>query len=132
VAELRTERRPLILVVENEEVVCSVCRSILERHRFRVECAEGGEQCLAFYRDNAADIDLVLCDLQTIGGVGLIKTIRSLDESARVVLMTMSGCKIKEVVSEEIAQTCILLNKPFTSNRLVQAIDDGLMLERPD
>ncbi len=128
---LRTERRPLILVVENEEIVCSVCRSILERHRFRVVCAENSEQCLAFYRDNAAEIDLVLCDhsLPTIGRPGLIRSIRSFNKSARIVLMMMNGCDIEEVVPEDLTQTCILLNKPFTCDRLIQAVEDGLMLE---
>ncbi len=127
---LHTERRSLILVVESEESVCSVCRSILERHRFLVVCAANAEQGLAFYRDNAPEIDLVLCDhsLPTIGGPKLIRRIRSLDKSARIVLM-MSGYDIEEVVPEDLKKTCILLNKPFTSDRLVRAVEDGLMLK---
>ena len=102
--------------MENEESVCSVCRSILERHRFLVVCAANGEQGLAFYRDNAPEIDLVLCDhsLPTMGGPKLIRRVRSLDESARIVLMMMSSYDIEEVVPEDLAKTCILLNKPFT------------------
>jgi len=117
----------LILVIDDEDLIRSVCRSALERNGFRVLCAEDGERGVAAYRDNAAAIQLVLCDLSMpkFGGPELVRRIWSLNPWARIVLM--SGYDVEALVPEDLRKTCILLSKPFTSERLIQAVEKGLL-----
>jgi DNA-binding NtrC family response regulator len=116
---------PLILVIENEDLIRSMCRLVLERNRFRVICAEDGARGLACYRDRLAEIDLVLCDLRMpeMSGPEVVREIRALNHSARIIVMT--GYDVVDVVSGDLDR-CRFLNKPFTSDRLIRAVEDAL------
>lgn len=54
---------PVVLVVEDDDLVRIMLRLGLERHGFRVSMATDGAEALEMYRENMAVIDVVLLDV---------------------------------------------------------------------
>jgi nitrogen-specific signal transduction histidine kinase/CheY-like chemotaxis protein len=77
-----------ILVVDDEEMVRKLARTILERYGFQVMVAEDGERALAVYREHAEEIDLVLLDFTMPGLTGLqvLREMRQINPLARVIV----------------------------------------------
>ncbi|HJS74550.1 MAG TPA: response regulator, partial [Vicinamibacteria bacterium] len=77
-----------LLVADDEPLVRSVARVLLESAGFEVVEATNGMDAVAVYRERAAEIRAVLLDLTMpgLGGVEALKLIRELDPGARVIL----------------------------------------------
>jgi two-component system cell cycle sensor histidine kinase/response regulator CckA len=114
--------RPLILIIDDQESVRSVCRSALALHGFDVLCARDGEEGTHLFYRNADEIALVLCDLTMpkLDGAETVRTLRSVNPMSRIILM--SGYNTNHAVPRDLRATCGLLNKPFTSGELIDAI----------
>jgi DNA-binding NtrC family response regulator len=114
--------RPLILSIDDQESVRSVCRSALALHGFDVLCAKDGEEGTNLFYRNADGIALVLCDLTMpkLDGAETVRTVRSVNPGSRIILM--SGYNTNQAVPRDLRATCGLLNKPFTSRELMDAV----------
>jgi PAS domain S-box-containing protein len=76
-----------ILVVDDEDLVRTAARCVLERWGFRVLTAADGEQALAAYRARDPEIDLVLLDftMPERSGMEVLRGLQSMDPSVRVI-----------------------------------------------
>ncbi|MFT3830492.1 MAG: PAS domain S-box protein [Opitutaceae bacterium] len=83
-------RGELILVVDDEENVRRITRSILERHGYRVIIAADGAEALARFQQHRTVIQLVLTDLLMpfMDGATLIRAIHEVDVSARILAVS--------------------------------------------
>ena len=89
--------------------------------------AADGEQGLAYYREHASEIDLVLLDLTmpVMDGCTCFRHMREVNPDVRVVLSTGEPGRreVREVLEEGALG---LLRKPYTVSQLAEALDNAL------
>ena len=118
-----------ILIVDDDEGVQEVTRSMLEGAGLDVLTAGDGLQGLDLYRRHCNEISVVLLDLTMpkLGGEDVLEQLRSIDPEARVVLMSgYTEKRVKEKLGEDYRAG--FLQKPFRAEDLVrklrQVLDD--------
>jgi CheY-like chemotaxis protein len=116
-------KRPLILVVDDEEHMLNTVRFILESARFGVMTARNGEEARELVLDLKAkgeQFDLILTDIQMPGitGVELVDQLRGLGVRAPVLVMTGYGAK---GTADELRRKGLgeMLEKPFEEEDLL-------------
>lgn len=119
---------PLVLVVDDEEMVRSALRQLLERYGFDVVEAQDGEEGLNLFR--ASNPDLVICDLimPRTDGITTIMNIRRLAPAAKIIAISGGGrshaLELLDVAGQMGADH--VLGKPFTRDQLLAAITQCL------
>ncbi len=116
-----------ILVVDDEQIMREVSRSILEQLGFEVLTASNGEKALSLYRRHRQEIRIVLLDLTmpTMPGTEVLSEILALDPTARVVMM--SGYAKSSAVRELTAKGMVdFLPKPFRPDQLLDKVRNVL------
>jgi PAS domain S-box-containing protein len=125
----RTEKGTgqLILVVDDEPPVCEITRLTLEKNGYRVVIAHDGAEALAEYFSQKTPVDLVLTDLNMpiMDGPALIRALKKLDPSIRIIAATGIADKTK---LGEIAESDLkaFLAKPFTAEKLLASLSEAL------
>ena len=111
-------RQPTILVIEDDAVLRSVARDVLEEHGYRVLVAADAPTAIAVCDGNAR-IDLVVSDvaLPKTDGIELAKQLRVQRPDLRV--LWMSGSVVE--ISTHDSSTAFL-KKPFTAELLVERV----------
>jgi two-component system, cell cycle sensor histidine kinase and response regulator CckA len=126
-ADLPTGSGQLVLVVDDEEPIREVARATLEGYGYRVLTAANGAEARKLFEERRDEIDLILTDMAmpVMGGAELIAVVKATDPSQRIV--AMSGM-MDQTQSDEIeaAGVAILMPKPFTAEKLLKAVDQGL------
>jgi CheY-like chemotaxis protein len=79
-----------VLVVDDEDLVRSVSRQILERAGFKVLTADGGRAALEAFREHHEQIDAVLLDLTMpdLGGEEVYREMRGIRPTVPVVILS--------------------------------------------
>ena len=115
--------RGLILLIDDEELVRSTAKVILERAGYTVLLGRDGNDGLRVLRRQQEKIDLILLDMSMPGksGVEVLKEIRLLDEKIPVAIA--SGYS-EEEVAKRFGSNMIsgFVQKPFTSSRLLEDV----------
>jgi PAS domain S-box-containing protein len=125
------EGRETILLVEDADSVRDVTRELLEGLGYTVLAAAHGAQALALARAYPGPIHVLLTDvvMPRLGGGTLAAEVASLRPQIRVVYM--SGYASDALPRNEApAVGLLLLQKPFTRDRLALAIREAI--DRPD
>jgi CheY-like chemotaxis protein len=128
-ARASPEGRETILLVEDADLVRDVTRELLEGLGYTVLAAAHGAQALALARAYPGPIHVLLTDvvMPRLGGGTLAAEVASLRPQIRVVYM--SGYTTQALPGNG-AHGMLLLEKPFTRDRLAQAIREAV--DRPD
>ena len=84
----KQERKPRVLVVDDEPQVRAMIGSTLDRHGFDVELASSGRRALELL--DSSNFDLVLTDIvmQDVNGIALLERIHSQQPDLPVVMVT--------------------------------------------
>jgi len=119
----------MVLVVDDDNLVCWALRKELANHRLNARIAESGAECLRAVRENRFDLVFLDIHLPDADGLDLLKSIRGLSPETRVVIISGDGnFQGKErALSEGAAQ---FLEKPFDIS-LVGRIAESIFLEFP-
>jgi CheY-like chemotaxis protein len=115
-----TDAEGKILVVDDDEGVQAVARSMLEAAGHQVLTAGDGREGLAIFARHANEISLVLLDLTMprLGGDEVLAELRLIDPDARVILM--SGYSEQRVQRQLGSRgPAGFLQKPFRSEELI-------------
>ena len=121
--EIRSEKPPVILVVDDEAHIVRVVSFKLEAAGFEVIEAHNGEEALDRIAERS--VDLVLTDRQMplLDGLGLARRLRSDPRTASipVLMLTARGFRL---TPEELAEAGVveLIDKPFSPRVLVETI----------
>ncbi len=80
----------LVLLIEDELVMCEVAREMLEAHGLTVLSATDGHQGVALFREHAQDLRAVLLDLKLPGmsGEEVLREIHHVHPQTPVILVT--------------------------------------------
>ena len=77
-----------VLVVEDEELMRNILRTLIEDEGFEVFTADSAEAALQIYAENAIDVTLTDIKMSGLDGLGLLDRIKAIDEHALVIVMT--------------------------------------------
>ena len=125
-----------ILLVDDEETVTSVCRSMLEMLGYRVLVARSGEEAVALYKANPQEIDIVILDMimPGLGGEQAFDCLKAINPDIRIIMATGYTTDGKE--SQLAARGCKgFLNKPYRlqvlSQKVREVIDESVNIQPP-
>jgi len=113
-----------ILFVDDEEMIISLGKEILEKLGYNVLLANGGGDALQVYKNNRGKIDLVILDMimPDLSGNIVFEKMREIDPDVRVLLS--SGYSINGQAAEIIKKGCCgFIQKPFNIIKLSNIID---------
>lgn len=119
-----------IMVVDDEHTIRLTVRLALQHIGHTVETAADGADALKLFGDGSA-WDLVLLDQRMPGieGVEVLRTMRRIDPSAKVIIITAFGT-VDLAIDAMRSGARDLLRKPFTADTLRGAVKT--VLEEPD
>ena len=108
-----------ILLVEDEEQIAYLAKSMLIRLGFSVIEASNGRDALELYRKNAADIKVVMTDMgmPIMDGFTLVRELKTLNPQLQVIISSGFGDAVvtSKIDREEIAG---LVSKPYNIGQL--------------
>jgi two-component system response regulator AtoC len=107
-----------ILVVDDEENIRLVLRTLLKKHGFDVEVADSGEAALALL--DAFDPDVILTDVRMprMGGLDLLATLKAKQHPATVIVMSAYG-NVDLAIEAMKAGAYDYVSKPFKPDEIV-------------
>jgi two-component system cell cycle sensor histidine kinase/response regulator CckA len=116
----------LVLLVDDEDAVREIIGATLEAHGYRVVTATDGIEGLKIFREKAADIHLVLTDINMPGmnGDAMIREIRRLNPSVGVIATSGSGPEAWKAMRS--IERSVTLLKPYTTQELLEAMKKAL------
>jgi DNA-binding NtrC family response regulator len=82
------DRRPRLLVVDDEPSIRALVQRFAERENFEVITHAGGRALLAELGTLKADVALLDRHMPEVGGLDLLRTIREIDPECQVILIT--------------------------------------------
>ena len=110
-----------LLIVDDEEPVVRLAKTLLERHGYSVLTAVSGEEALEIYRGRGDQVDLVVLDLGMpgMGGEKCLAELIRLDPDVRV--LVASGYAL-EAQAEDVlrAGAKAFVSKPYHLDELVR------------
>jgi two-component system response regulator AtoC len=107
-----------VLVVDDEENLRVLVRTILRREGFEVEVASGGEQALSLVETFGPDVILTDVRMPRMGGLDLLTTLKAKGNDAVVVVMSAYG-NVDLAIEAMKAGAYDYLQKPFKPEELV-------------
>jgi two-component system, NtrC family, response regulator AtoC len=110
-----------ILVVDDEENIRLVLRTLLKKHGFDVEVADSGEAALGLL--DAFDPDVILTDVRMprMGGLDLLATLKAKQHPATVIVMSAYG-NVDLAIEAMKAGAYDYVSKPFKPDEVVLAL----------
>jgi DNA-binding response OmpR family regulator len=119
-----------ILVVDDDENILSLERTILEQKGFAVTTVAGGAEALKVLGEE--DFDLVLLDVMMpeIDGFTVCRRIKEEPRTKEIPVIFLTAKGGGEALAEGFESGAIMyINKPFTANKLLTIVNT--MLEPP-
>ena len=116
-----------ILLVEDDEIMRSLTRQLLQEHGYTVVEANDGKSALEWVESHSGPIDLLLTDvvMRRMSGPELVERLNASHPALKVVYM--SGYTGELIAEREVLKRGItLLEKPFTRTALLNTIHTTL------
>ncbi|TAL15505.1 response regulator [bacterium] len=118
-----SERKPTLLVADDNEGVLETVSEALKNEGMLVFEAASGEEALDLYRQNQGIIDLVVLDvgMPGMGGLQCLKELRRINPSCKVIIAT--GYALPAVPADDEGRFAdSILSKPYRLNELIEEI----------
>jgi len=113
-----------VLVVEDEELMRTILRQLLEGAGYNVFTADSAETALELFSQN--DVDITLTDIKMSGrdGLELLDQIKSIDAEAMVIIMTAYS-SVDTAVAALRKGAYDYVTKPFVNEELLQTVKNA-------
>ncbi|MDD5091802.1 MAG: response regulator [Candidatus Wallbacteria bacterium] len=109
-----------VLIIDDLELVKSVLKRICEKLGLEAITAGSAEEGIALYQTASPQIVTMDITLPDMNGIEAVKKIKSLDPSARIIMIT--GADDRDKLAESLkAGACDYIVKPFDSERVVRS-----------
>jgi DNA-binding NtrC family response regulator len=117
--------KPNILVVEDEELMRSILRELLESEGYHVYTADSAENALKIFP--SADMAVTLTDIKMAGidGLELLDQIKTIDEEAIVIIMTAYS-SVDSAIAALRKGAYDYITKPFVNEDLLQTVRNAI------
>lgn len=110
-----------MLVVDDEENLRLVLRTLLRKHGYEVEVAESGEAALALVDTFGPDVILTDVRMPKMGGLDLLATLKAKQNAATVIVMSAYG-NVDLALEAIKAGAYDYVSKPFKPEEIVLAL----------
>jgi two-component system, NtrC family, response regulator AtoC len=110
-----------VLVVDDEENIRLVLRTLLKRHGYDVEAAPGGQEALALVEAFGPDVILTDVRMPRMGGLELLSTLQAKGSDATVIVMSAYG-NLDQAIEAIKAGAYDYIQKPFKPDEVVLAL----------
>src|SRR5207248_2732527 len=110
-----------VLVVDDEANLRKVLAAMLRRDGFDVTVAADGDQGLAEFQKNGADIVVTDLVMPKLGGLELLRAVNNLDPEVPVIIITAHGTVDSAVEAIKLG-AFDYITKPFDQTELSQVI----------
>ena len=110
-----------MLVVDDEENLRLVLRTLLSRHGYEVETAASGEEALALVDSFGPDCVLTDVRMPKMGGLDLLATLKAKGNDATVIVMSAYG-NMDMAIEAMTAGAYDYVQKPFKPDEVVLAL----------
>jgi two-component system response regulator (stage 0 sporulation protein F) len=102
-----------ILVVDDEEEICSLTKSILVKKDYNVLVAKNGSDALDFVAKEHPELVLLDVRLGEVSGIDVLRKIKEIDNKIKVIMVT--GLYEEEIINQAKALGAQdYITKPFT------------------
>ncbi len=118
-------KKPLILIIDDEESMRDSCTQILTRGGYRTETAENGARGLEKIKELKPDLVLIDLKMPGIGGMEVLEKTREIDPHIISVVIT-GYATVESAVEAMKIGAYDFLPKPFTPDQLRIIIQRGL------
>lgn len=108
-------------MVDDEENIRLVLRTLLKRHGYEVETAVGGEEALALVESFGPDVVITDVRMPRMGGMDLLSTLRAKGNDASVIVMSAYG-NLDQAIDAIKAGAYDYIQKPFKPDEIVLAL----------
>jgi len=117
--------KPNVLVVEDEELMRSILRQLLEDEGYSVLTADSAENALEIF--SSAEISVTLTDIKMSGmdGLELLDRIKTIDEDALVIMMTAYS-SVDSAISALRKGVYDYVTKPFVNEDLLKTVKNAI------
>lgn len=114
-----------ILVVEDEELMRSILRQLLEDEGYKVFTAHSAEAALEIFP--SVEIDVTLTDIKMSGmdGLELLSQIKAIDDEAFVIIMTAYS-SVDSAIAALRKGVYDYITKPFVNEDLIKTVRNAL------
>ena len=110
-----------VLVVDDEENIRLVLKTLLRRHGYDVEVADSGEAALALVDSFGPDVILTDVRMPKMGGLDLLATLKAKQNPATVIVMSAYG-SVDLALEAMKAGAYDYVGKPFKPDEIVLAL----------
>ncbi|RYZ04177.1 MAG: sigma-54-dependent Fis family transcriptional regulator [Myxococcales bacterium] len=110
-----------VLVVDDEENLRVVLRTLLRRHGYEVETAASGEEALTMVESFGPDVVLTDVRMPKMGGLDLLSTLKAKGNDATVIVMSAYG-NMDLAIDAMKAGAYDYVQKPFKPDEVVLAL----------
>ena len=116
-----------VLIIDDETVVRSTARLMLENIGYEVLEAENGQKGVEIYRDNVTKIDLVLLDMlmPVMGGTQCFYQLKEINPDARVIISS-GFTSDADIAALRNAGLCDVVRKPYNLHEVSRAIGNSI------
>ena len=114
-----------ILVVEDEELMRSILRRLLEGSGYDVVTADSAETALATFGENEISVTITDIKMSGIDGIELLDRIKGVDANALVVIMTAYS-SVDSAVAALRKGAYDYVTKPFVNDDLLQTVKNAI------
>ncbi len=121
--------KPNILIVEDEELMRSILRQLLEGEDCQVFTADSAENALEIFSTN--EIAVTLSDIKMSGmdGIELLDQIKAIDNEALVIIMTAYS-SIDSAIAALRKGAYDYITKPFVNEDLLQTVRNAIRTKK--
>lgn len=119
--------RGTVLLIDDEEIVRDVTKSMLEKLAFSVITAKDGPEGIELYRRHSGEIKAVLLDLTMpkMNGNEVLRELKKIRDNVPIILV--SGYNVEEMSDQSIGDGFAgFLGKPYTLDRLADKLKEVL------
>jgi two-component system, NtrC family, response regulator AtoC len=110
-----------VLVVDDEENIRLVLRTLLKKHGYEVEVADSGEAALALVDSFGPDVILTDVRMPKMGGLDLLATLKAKQNTSTVIVMSAYG-NVDLALEAMKAGAYDYVSKPFKPDEIVLAL----------
>jgi two-component system response regulator ResD len=113
-----TDQRCALLIVEDDEKLQDLIRTILTRHTTSIDVASDGEQAIEMLQRGSYDIVLLDLMLPKTNGLIVAEAVAAL--AGAPALIVLSG--ISRYLSDRLPPGTLVLQKPFEVDKLAETV----------
>jgi len=97
-----------VLVVDDDPLICTLIRNVLNRRGHDVSIATSGERGVEFFQKQRPAVTVLDLSMPGMNGLDVLKQIRALDPSAPVIILTGAGATDLEVEAKALGVKDVL------------------------